>query len=202
MTAAVAGRPLLVLPDLTIAPAERWLDALWRLPADRLAVQVRLPGEPAAALLRWGQTLRQVLGDDVPLIVNDRLDVAHALGAAGVHLGRQSVGVGEARALLGPGCWVSRACHDLDELALASREGADAALLSPVFASPGKGAPLGLDAVRAAAASLPRLALYALGGVDAASAPGCLQAGARGVAVVRAALDPEPWSASPWLASS
>lgn len=192
-------RPLLVLPDLALAPAARWLDALVtlrnRLPG-ALAVQIRLPGEPARALLRWGEALRKTLGDGVPLIVNDRLDVAAALGLRAVHLGRHSVSATDARALLGPDLWVSRACHDHAELAQAAREGADAALLSPIFASPGKGAPLGLAALTDARAAFPGLPLHALGGVDASNARACLDSGASGVAVIRAALDPARWGTS------
>lgn len=189
--------PLIVLPDLTLAPEDRWLDALKQLrdgtPPGALAVQLRTPGAPGRALLRWGERLTRALAP-VPLIVNDRLDVAAALGARRVHLGRHSVGVGEARALLGADLWVSRACHDLDELALAAREGASAALLSPIFSSPGKGPPLGLAALRDASSAFPALPLFALGGVDAGNAPACLAAGARGVAVIRAALRPDAWS--------
>ena len=196
---ARSPRPLLVVPDLSLAPAAHWLAALSALPRSLLAVQLRMPHAPAAHLLRWGRALRHALGPDVPLVVNDRLDVALALGTPFVHLGRLSVGVGEARSLLGPGAWVSRSCHDLGELTAASREGADAVLVSPVFASPGKGSPLGLDTLAAMVAAFPRLPLLALGGVDATSATSCLRAGARGVAVVRAALDPTPWSTPlPW----
>ncbi len=67
-------------------------------------------------------------------------------------------------------------------------------MVSPIFATPNKGAPRGLDAIREARAIAPELFLYALGGVDESNARACIDAGANGVAVVRAlfsAPDPE-----------
>jgi len=189
----------LCLPDLALAPEDRWIDALGALtsalPRGCLAVQLRIPGGTGGALLRWGERLIRAL-PSLPLIVNDRLDVAAALGARAVHLGRSSVGVGEARALLGADLWVSRSCHDPAELEQASREGASAALLSPVFPSPGKGPPVGIEALRGACSAFPHLPILALGGVDQGNAESCLAAGARGVAVIRAALSPERWPPS------
>lgn len=193
------GPLLLCLPDLSLAPEDRWIDALAALsstlPRGNLAAQLRIPGGTGRTLLRWGERLTRAL-PSLPLIVNDRLDVAAALGARAVHLGRTSVGVGEARALLGADLWVSRACHDPAELEQAAREGASAALLSPVFPSPGKGPPLGIEALRGACSAFPRLPVLALGGVAPENAGDCLAAGARGVAVIRAALSPERWPPS------
>jgi thiamine-phosphate pyrophosphorylase len=131
-------------------------------------------------------------------VVNDRLDLAVLLGADGVHLGEGSVETADARAVLGPGTWISRACHDPEAVATLD---ADAVLLSPV-ARPRKGRPaLGADGVTRARAALVALgsrrrpALYALGGVDASNVATFIAGGADGVAVIGAALDgrdPEP----------
>ena len=157
----------------------------------RFAVQLRSPRLSTRALVDLGRRLRAAtrpLG--VALLINDRLDLARALGADGVHLGRRSVTIADARALLGPAAWISVACHDVDEVARAARDGADAVTLSPIFASPGKGAPLGTSALQAArAATIARpIALYALGGVERATALSCFEAGADGVAAIRADL--------------
>ena len=122
-------------------------------------------------------------------VVNDRVDLALLLGADGVHLGERSVSPAEVRAML-PGAFVSHACHDLDGVV---RDGSDAAVLSPIGA-PRKGRPaLGVEVLgRARAlgdAHEPRLAVYALGGVDASNAAACIEKGATGVAVIGAALD-------------
>jgi thiamine-phosphate pyrophosphorylase len=109
-----------------------------------------------------------------------------------VHLGRRSVRPKDARALLGAGAWISASCHAVGEIVSAA-EGADAVLLSPIFASPGKGTPLGpgsLGEARRAldAAGLGATALLALGGIDEAGATTCFGAGAEGVALIRADL--------------
>jgi len=168
--------------------------ALAALPADaraRFAVQLRDPELPPRALLALGARLREATrAVGAALIVNDRVDLALALGADGVHLGRRSMAIADARALLPAGAWVSVACHAVEEVARAAAEGADAALLSPVFDSPGKGPPLGLDALRAARAALRGRAplLVALGGVDERNAGACFAAGADAVAGIRADL--------------
>jgi thiamine-phosphate pyrophosphorylase len=158
----------------------------------RLAVQLRSPELSSCALHRLGERLRRVTARlGVGLIVNDRLDLARALGVDGVHLGRRSVHVADARALLGADAWVSVSAHCLDDLRAARAEGADAALLSPIFASPGKASPLGLARLRearAVCAEAGALALIALGGIDARSALSCRRAGSDGVAVLRADL--------------
>ena len=160
----------------------------------RFAVQLRDPELSSRALASLGARLRAATSPlGVALVINDRLDLALALGADGVHLGRRSVAVADARALLGPTAWISVACHDVDDVQRAATEGADAMTLSPIFTSPGKGTPLGTTALRAARSALSAfggrpLALYALGGVDRASAPSCFAAGADGVASIRADL--------------
>ena len=180
-----------VLPE---AELRARLDALASLPeaARRgYAVQLRDPELPARALLALGAPAPG--GDARPgggaRGVNDRLDLAIALGADGVHLGRRSVSVADARALLPPGTWISVACHAVGDVVRAAGEGADAALLSPIFASPGKGPPLGVEAIREARDAVGEdILLVALGGVREESAGACFAAGAGAVAGIRADL--------------
>lgn len=182
-----------LLPEATLLDR---LAALSVFPAEiraRVAVQLRDPELSGGALYALGARLREATAAvGASLVVNDRLDLALLLGADGVHLGRRSVSIADARALLGAPTFVSVACHDLDDVARAAEAGADAVVLSPIFATPGKGPPLGLDALRAArrllAAGGEGAALIALGGVDAGSAAACLDAGADGVAAIRADL--------------
>ena len=162
---------------------------------DAYAVQLRDPLSSGRALHRMAQRLRDLTRHcGVALVVNDRVDVAIAVGADGVHLGRRSLDPAEIRQALGAGLWISRSVHDLAEIDAAAAEGADALLLSPIFASPGKGQPLGLRALTEARAELERLApagrpaLLALGGVSRERAARCLDAGADGVAAIRADL--------------
>ncbi|MSP24817.1 MAG: thiamine phosphate synthase [Myxococcales bacterium] len=158
--------------------------------AERFLVMLRDPGLPSYELLRFGLRLRERLTlTRARLIVNDRLDLAHALGADGVHLGRRSVSPNHARRLLGPELFVTHSAHDLEEALAAAASGADAILLSPIFASPGKGPPLGLDTLALVFARVPvNVSIIALGGVTASNARACIAAGAAGVASIRADL--------------
>jgi len=165
------------------------------LPAEaraRLCVQLRDPELGARELLALGERLRsltEALG--ASFVVNDRLDLALLLRADGVHLGRTSVSVTDARRALGSSAWISVSCHGPDELRLVANSEVDAVLLSPVFSSPGKGPPLGLGAIaqaRALLGSAGRPELVALGGVTAERVQACLDAGADGVAAIRADL--------------
>ena len=123
------------------------------------------------------------------LLVNDRIDVALACGADGVHLPAGSFAARDARALLGPRRLIGVSTHHPDEVAAAAESGADFVVFGPVHDTPSKrpyGPPLGLAALRrAAAASIP---VYAIGGIDAARAAEARRSGAAGVAVVRAIL--------------
>jgi thiamine-phosphate pyrophosphorylase len=121
-----------------------------------------------------------------PHLVNDRLDVARAALADGVHLPSRGLPVAQARALLGPGRIVGISCHAPGEIAAAHRDGADFALFGPVWDSPGKTA-RGVAALAEAVRASP-LPVLAIGGVTAETAPRAMEAGAAGVACIRAVL--------------
>jgi thiamine-phosphate pyrophosphorylase len=129
------------------------------------------------------------------LVINGDPRLARDVGAEGVHLGADACTVAEARAVCGASAWVSVSAHSDSAVRRALKDGADAALVSPVFPSrpPSVYAETkegrGLEALRSARALADgRLKLYALGGVDADNARACARAGAEGVAVVRALL--------------
>lgn len=119
----------------------------------------------------------------VPLVVDDRLDVALATGADGVHLGADDLAVADARRLA-PGLLIGATCRCRPDVERAARDGADYAGLGPVRATTSKAglpAPLGVEAVTASAGVLP---LIAIGGIDAPTARAVRAAGAHGVAVI------------------
>lgn len=164
--------------------------ALTALPRGAAAVQLREKDLPTRALYELGVRLREATArHDAHLFVNDRADVARAIGADGVHLAGSSFEAADARAFLGAGARLGASCHSLAELE--GRAGADFATYSPIFASPGKGPALGLPAL-AEAARATRLPLFALGGIDSAHIPEVLRAGAHGVAAIRAWLEGDP----------
>jgi thiamine-phosphate pyrophosphorylase len=148
--------------------------------------QVRAKALADSTLLAYTESVVAVvrpLGGMV--VVNDRVDIALAAGADGVHLGRHDLPVDVARRLA-PGLLIGATCRDREQARQAATDGADYAGLGPVFATASKAglpAPLGIEAVRAAAGVLP---LVGIGGIDAATARAVLEAGAAGVAVIGA----------------
>jgi thiamine-phosphate pyrophosphorylase len=138
--------------------------------------------------------LRLCQGHAASLLVNSDVEAAAAVGAQGVHLPAGG-SVQDARSRLGGTALIGVSAHDAGELRRAEAEGADYATLSPVFRSPSKpthGPALGLEGLRRLAAGC-RIPILALGGVAPGRVRGCLDSGARGVAVmgaVMAAQDP------------
>lgn len=149
------------------------------------AVMLREKDLRGRALLVLARSLRAVTEGRARLLVNDRLDVARACGADGVHLPSAGVPPAEARRWLGAEATVGYSAHDARELARAA-EGADYATLSPVWAprsKPSHLAPLGPEGFAALAreAAIPTVAL---GGVGASNAAAARAAGAGAVAVL------------------
>jgi thiamine-phosphate pyrophosphorylase len=182
---------LIAITDTALVPADllaaRLAALVTRARPGSVAIQLRDHQLSARARLELGRRLLEIARREAaPLIVNDRLDLALALGAQGVHLGERSVAPADARRLL-PKAWISRACHDPDRVADAPE--VDAVLLSPIL-STRKGRPaLGLCALRRARQLLPAsIALIALGGIDAEGAARCLEAGADAVAAIGSVL--------------
>lgn len=154
----------------------------------RVAVQLRAKGASSGAAFRLAEHLRAITrAHGAPLLINDRVDIALAVGADGVHLPESGLPVAVARALLGAHALIGVSRHDRKGLEQAAQAGADYATLAPVHAVPGKNPPLGIAGFAEAIASL-RLAVYALGGVQASHVPPLCRAGARGIAVMRAVM--------------
>jgi len=134
-----------------------------------------------------GEVLEAVRGASARVLVNGRPGVASLAGAAGVQLPEQGLPVGEVRRHF-PGLLLGVSCHSLEAARAAADDGADFVLLGPVFPTPGKeGHTLGLGPVAAAARAL-RLPVHAIGGIDGSNARTVLEAGAAGVAAIRAFL--------------
>lgn len=129
-------------------------------------------------------------------LVNDRLDVALAVEADGVHLGQQDMPVALARQLLGPDKLIGVSVQNARAMAEAEKEGADYLSLSPVFATstkPDHEAPLSLEGVRTLAGAS-HLPVVAIGGINLTNVAEVIRAGVQGVCVISAVLtapDPE-----------
>ncbi|RHW24272.1 thiamine phosphate synthase [Nocardioides immobilis] len=192
------------VPRLTCLVSER--DDLSLLPAladagvDGFQVRAKsLDGRALTALVE--RVVGAVRPEGAMVLVNDRLDVALAGGADGVHLGRVDVPVAAARRIA-PDLVVGATCRTRAEVESAARDGASYAGFGPVFATASKEGlpdPLGPAAVSAAAGVLP---LVAIGGIDAARVAAVVAAGAHGVAVIGGIWrQPDPVSAAKEIAS-
>jgi thiamine-phosphate pyrophosphorylase len=146
------------------------------------------PNERRTLAMRLREMTRAA---DAVLIVAADLDLALAVGADGVHAASGDLGLLERAAGRMPHGLRSIACHAPEEVVTAANAGATAAMLSPIFQSPGKGPPIGVSALTRARELLggaPHVLLVALGGIDARTAPACFAAGADAVASIRADL--------------
>lgn len=194
-----------MLPRIFCLVSER--DDLSLLPAiaeagvDGFQVRAKaLAGRDLLALT--ASVLAAVKPAGATVVVNDRLDVALAAAADGVHLGAGDLPVAAARRLA-PTLLVGGTCRSAASVAEAAAAGADYAGFGPVFASASKDglpSPLGVRVVAAAAGTLP---LVAIGGVDAATAADLRAAGAHGVAVIGAIWrHPDPVTAAKELVAA
>ncbi|MDX9896188.1 MAG: thiamine phosphate synthase [Desulfofustis sp.] len=159
-------------------------------------VQLREKECSTREFLREAKELMALLQPrNIPLIINDRLDIALAVGAAGVHLGQNDLPLREARHLGGDRLIIGVSAESIEDAMEAEAEGADYLGLSPVFATATKkdhAPPLGLSGVAAIRART-GLPLVAIGGINAVNGAAVLAAGADGIAVVSAivaAADP------------
>ncbi|GIW43692.1 MAG: putative thiamine-phosphate synthase [Candidatus Binatia bacterium] len=170
------------------------------------AVQLREKDLPGGAMYELACALRPLCErHGAALLINDRVDIAAAVRAHGVHLPVRSFHVAEARAVLGPEALIGCSCHDLTEAMTAARRGADFVVCGPVFSTPSKerfGPPMGTELLAQVCREVPAPVL-AIGGITPANVVRVRQAGARGVAVIRAILDaPDPTVAARELATA
>lgn len=156
-------------------------------------VQVRekdLATRPLLELVR--QAVAAARATATRILVNDRLDLAVVSGAAGVHLGGESVRVAEVRrwreGRFDPSAFaIGASCHSLREAQAAERDGADYLFFGPVYATPAKrpyGPPQGVEGLAEVCRRV-RIPVIAIGGITAENAPECIRAGAAGMAAIR-----------------
>jgi thiamine-phosphate pyrophosphorylase len=163
---------------------------------DWIQIREKDLGAGLLAELARGSVAALGAGRRTRVIVNDRLDVAVAARAGGLHLGRESVPVREvfswrakernARAELAD-FLIGASCHILEDARAAVSDGADYLIFGPVFETPSKmkfGAPVGIERLREVCRET-RIPVLAIGGIDLANAGKCFDAGAAGIAAIR-----------------
>jgi thiamine-phosphate pyrophosphorylase len=185
--------PLLSKIAAAVAAGTDWIQIREKdLPASSLAQLLRstlaltvLP-EPAAPSGTTELRTRRIL-------INDRFDVALAGTADGIHLGKNSLPVSEAKRLLhnfqkpSPGFLVGASCHSLVSAQAAESDGADYLFFGPVFATPSKtafGEPQGLQRLREVCRAV-KIPVLAIGGITEQNSAQCLDSGASGIAAIR-----------------
>ena len=194
------GRIILVTDRQQVAGGRDLIDvvdaALGALPPASALVQLREKDLAPRDLYALARRLLEVVHRHrCQMLVNDRIDVALAAGADGVHLPEKGLPIAVARRLGRPGSFiVGVSVHGADAAGAAARDGADLVVCGPIWQTPSKrdlGEPLGVAALaqarKAIAGGGAAARLYAIGGVTGpAEASAAIRAGAHGVAVVRA----------------
>jgi thiamine-phosphate pyrophosphorylase len=158
------------------------------------AVQLREKDLPVRELLALARDLRTLTGEyGAKLFINDRVDVAVAVGADGVHLGQRSMPASAVRKIVGTTMLIGVSTHSAGEARAAQAEGADFITFGPVFETPSKapyGPPLGPIAIREVKNEV-ALPVFAIGGIRSGNLLPVLSAGADGVAMISAILSAE-----------
>ncbi len=153
------------------------------------AVQLREKQASTREFVELARRVKTIVASaGVPLIINDRVDIALVAGADGVHLGQLDMDCRDARRILGPDAIIGLSVENMEQAELAASLDADYLAASPIFATPtkpeltGEWGLEGLAALRAAS----RRVLVAIGGIYAANAAEVVRTGADGIAVVSA----------------
>lgn len=156
-------------------------------------LQLRDKGGDVRAMIERARAIRAALeGSGVPFVVNDRVDVALAAGADGVHVGQTDMEAGDARRLLGPDAIVGLTIRTREHAEAAPLDAISYTCIGGVFDTLSKENPtaIGLDGWRDAAEHFrmhaPDLPVGAIAGIDASNAARVMTAGADGVAAISA----------------
>ena len=168
-------------------------------------VQLREKDCPTGKFVDLAVRLMAVLSPyGVPLIINDRVDVALASGADGVHIGQSDMPYGMARKMLGPDRIIGLSVENMDDVRETNSLDVDYIGVSPVFSTPTKtdtAVPFGLEGLRKAV-ELSVHPVVAIGGMNESTAAGVMASGADGIAVVSAIVSSDsPREASERLKS-
>jgi thiamine-phosphate pyrophosphorylase len=174
-----AGRPLLPLLDRALAAGVK-------------AVQLREKDLDSRSLAELaGELLALTRKHGGLFFINDRVDLVLAVGADGVHLRSNSMPIWAARRVLGPHRLIGMSVHNVAEVLKAEADGADFAVLGPVYDTPSKrayGDPIGLQPLEEASRQS-HIPVFAIGGISLSRVQEVRRAGARGVAIISAILE-------------
>jgi thiamine-phosphate pyrophosphorylase len=196
---------LYALVDPAVAGGRTLADLAGLIAGSATLVQLRDKRGGTRAMVEEARALRSVLEPaSVPLLINDRVDVALAAEADGVHLGQDDMSVADARLLLGRTAIIGLSLSTVEQAQAAPLELLDYVGIGSVFATSSKidaKAPIGIaglrEIARAVRARVPKFPVCAISGIDAGNAGEAIGAGADGVAVISAlSRAPDPAKAA------
>ncbi|MEK6743993.1 MAG: thiamine phosphate synthase [Nitrospirota bacterium] len=154
-------------------------------------VQLREKDLPIRELLALAQELRSITREfGAKLFINDRVDIAVAVDADGVHLGHQSIPANAARKVVGTSMLIGVSTHNLEEAKAAVAGGADFITFGPIFETPSKvkyGAPVGLNDIKQLIVDV-AVPIFAIGGINGGNIQQVVMSGVAGVAMISAIL--------------
>jgi len=157
-------------------------------------IQLREKDLPARELLDMAKWMRDLTREyRAHLVVNDRVDIAIAVEADGVHLGRQGIPVSAVRKITGEKLCVGVSTHSFTEAIDAEKDGADFITLGPVYKTPSKlrfGDPVGREVLREAKSRI-SIPVLAIGGIKQGNVKEVADTGADGIALISAILTSE-----------
>ncbi len=198
----MARRPLdlsvYVITDRRLAEDRSILDVVRAaIRGGATVIQLREKEATTREMVELGQALLQITREaGVPLIVNDRVDVALAIDADGVHVGQDDMPAAIARRLIGPDKILGVSAETVEEALAAQRDGADYLGVGDIYGTttkPDAGPPIGLEGLRRIVEAV-TIPCVGIGGITPENAAAVVKAGAAGVAVVSAVMaapDPE-----------
>ena len=152
-------------------------------------VQYREKNKPSCEMFREASILRRIC-KNITFLVNDRIDIALAVKADGVHLGQDDVFLSEARKLLGKKKIIGVTVHSLKEALIAQKQGADYLGVSPISPTGTKsdaGKPIGIDKLKEISKRV-RIPIVALGGINLKNAKEVVKSGADSICAISAVL--------------
>ncbi len=180
---------LYVITDSSLIKAEEFEEKLKEVVSNgATVVQLREKTLPLWAFFKKALLLRKIIPEDVLFMVNDRVDIAVASGADGVHLGQEDLPISAARKVLGEGKIIGASTPSVEQAQQAEREGVDYVAIGPVFSTttkPGVGSAKGIEIIGKAKAKVD-IPVIAIGGINLDNVERTLKAGADGVAVISA----------------
>jgi thiamine-phosphate pyrophosphorylase len=151
------------------------------------ALQLREKQLPGASYLEYARTFGQITRKhNIPLIINDRIDVALASNSQGIHLPSESFPVAAVRELVGNQCLIGKSTHHIDEALRVAKEGIDYLFFGPIYETPSKlkyGKPQGIEKLRELCQKSP-VPVFAIGGINLMRVNEIFKAGAYGFAVI------------------